>query len=43
MLDAVQAIRVNPLRTASRFAPRVVSRSRLRASDDSAYHLKLIG
>jgi succinoglycan biosynthesis protein ExoV len=43
MLDAVQVIRVNPLRNAPRSAPVMQSRSLLHASDDSAYHLKLIG
>ena len=40
MLDAVQAIRRNPMHAAAQVAPR---RSDLRTGADSAYHLKLIG
>jgi succinoglycan biosynthesis protein ExoV len=43
MLDAVQAIRVDPLGSAWRSASITRSRSPLHTSDDSAYHLKLIG
>jgi succinoglycan biosynthesis protein ExoV len=43
MLDTVQAIRANPLRRALYSTPHSRSRSSLQTSDDSAYHLKLIG
>ena len=43
MLDAVQALRVQPLRGASYLAPVPHQRTRLPASDDSAYQLWPVG
>jgi hypothetical protein len=43
MLDAVRAIRREPLRTAAGFAPEPPWRTRLQSVHDSAYQLTLIG